>query len=326
MIGNFKANLPFNNFLLLIYGLIIKWVLFLKPVIVALSNDDTFLFKSIHHFVSGINTNFTHFTSILVFALVYIQAIMLNRLVSNQKMFLKPNYITGMTYILVTSLVSSFNTFSSTLLSATILISTLSFLSKLSNTQSPKKSIYNIGILLGISCFLFFPSILFLILMFMTLFIMRPFRLAEVVILIMGTLTPFYFLYSFNYLVDLNLKRLFPDLSFKIPTIHMKQPEIAGLIFMSLLFCVGVYYLQVNMNRLLVQSRKMWSALFFFLIISVLMIFMQGQHSVPDFNFIIIPFAVIIASFFVYTEKKFISSLVHWMLVALGIVVGYYSL
>lgn len=326
MIGNFKANLPYNNFLLLIYGLVIKWVLFLKPVLVPLSKEDTFLFKSIHHFVTGISTNFTHFTSILVFALVYIQVIMLNRLVSNQKMFLKPNYITGMTYILVTSMFSSFNTFSSTLLSATILISTLSFLSKLSNTPNPKKSIFNIGILLGISSFLFFPSILFLILMLMTLFIMRPFRLAEVVILIMGTLTTFYFLYSFNYLFDLKLNGLFPNLYFKIPSIHMKQPEIAGLILLSLLFCIGVYYLQVNMNRLLVQSRKMWSALFFFLIISVLMIFMQGQHLMPDFNFIIIPFAVIIASFFIYTEKKFISSLVHWILVALSFVIGYYSL
>lgn len=325
MIGNFKANLPYNNFLLLIYGLMIKWTLFLQPAIAPLSNEDTFLFKSIHHFISGINSSSGSFTSILIFLLIYIQAIMLNRLASNQKMFLKPNYLIGMTYILVTSLFSSFNTFSSTLLSATILIATLSSLSKLSNTQDPKKIIFNIGIYLGIASFLYFPSIIFLALLFLTLFIMRPFRLAELIILIIGTLTPYYFLYSFNYLLDLNIKGLFPNLSFSMPVIHLNKPEIVGLAFIALLFCVGIYYLQINMNRLLVQSRKMWSVFFLFLMISVLVIFMQQQQT-PNFHFIIIPAAMIIAAFFIYTEKRFISSLLHWMLVAFSFVVGYYSL
>ena len=291
-----------------------------------LSNDDTFLFKSIHHFVSGIHSSSSHFTSILIFILIYTQAIMLNRLASNQKLFLKPNYLTGMTYILITSLFSSFNTFSSTLLSVTILISTLSLLSKLSNTQDPKKIIFNSGIFLGISSFLFFPSILFLVVMFLTLFIMRPFKLAESIMLIIGTITPFYFLYTFNYLVDLKLSGLFPHLLLNIPTILLKQPETAGLVFISLLFCIGLYYLQINMNRLLVQSRKMWSVVFFFLMISILMIFMQEQHQIPTFHFIIIPIIMIITSFFSYTEKKFISSMAHWMLVALSFVIGYYSL
>ena len=326
MIGNFKANSPYNNFLLLIYGLIIKWTLFLKPVIAPLSKDDTFLFKSIYHFVSGIHSSSNRFTSIFVFILIYTQAILLNRLVSTQKMFLKPNYLTGMTYLLITSLFSSFNTFSSTLLSATILISTLSLLSRLSNTQDPKKIIFNSGIFLSISSFLFFPTILFLALMFLTLFIMRPFRLAESIMLIIGTITPFYFLYSFNYLFDLKLSGLFPDLSLNIPIIHLKKFEISSLVFISLLFCIGVYYLQINMNRLLVQSRKMWSVVFFFLMVSILLIFMQEQHQITNFHFIIIPITMIIASFFSYTEKKFISTMAHWMLVALSFVVGYYSL
>lgn len=325
MIGNFKANLPYNNFLLLIYGLIIKWTLFLKPLIDPLSNNDTFLFKSIHHFVSGMNGTFGHFSSFLVFILIYSQAIMLNRLASNQKMFLKPNYLIGMVYMLITSLFSVFNTFSSTLLSVTILIATLSYLSKLSNTQDPKKNIFNIGIFLGVSSFLYFPSILFLIVLFLTLFIMRPFRLAESIILIVGTITPFYFLFSFNYLFDLKLKGLFPDLSLTLPAIHLKEPEMISLVFIALIFSLGVYYLQVNMNRLLVQSRKMWSIFFFFLMLSVLMIFMQEQHQIPNFHFVVIPIAFIVSSFFVYTEKKLISSFVHWILVALSFVVGYYN-
>jgi hypothetical protein len=127
-------------------------------------------------------------------------------------------------------------------------------------------------------------------------------------------------------LVDLKLSGLFPHLLLNIPTILLKQPETAGLVFISLLFCIGVYYLQINMNRLLVQSRKMWSVVFFFLMISILMIFMQEQHQIPTFHFIIIPIIMIITSFFSYTEKKFISSMAHWMLVALSFVIGYYSL
>ena len=75
-----------------------------------------------------------------------------------------------------------------------------------------------------------------------------------------------------------------------------------------------------------VIGGKMWSVISFFLMVSILLIFMQEQHQVPNFHFIIIPIAMIIASFFIYTEKKFISSIVHWMLVALSFVIGYYSL
>jgi hypothetical protein len=53
---------------------------------------------------------------------------------------------------------------------------------------------------------------------------------------------------------------------------------------------------------------------------------MKEEHQIPNFHFIIIPVTMIIASFFSYTEKKFISSIAHWMLVALSFVVGYYCL
>ena len=49
------------------------------------------------------------------------------------------------------------------------------------------------GLALGISGFLFFPSITFIIWILLALMIMRPFRLNEWLLCLLGITTPFYF-------------------------------------------------------------------------------------------------------------------------------------
>ena len=82
MTGSFKSNLPYNSFLLFIYGLLLKWPIFTHPLIPVSAADDTFLYKTIIHSISFTGNNFPLLYSIIVFLLLYIQAIGINTIIN----------------------------------------------------------------------------------------------------------------------------------------------------------------------------------------------------------------------------------------------------
>ncbi|MBK8608235.1 MAG: hypothetical protein IPN82_15990 [Chitinophagaceae bacterium] len=106
----------------------------------------------------------------------------------------KDTYFPGMAYLLITSLFPEWNYFSAPLIVNTILLFVLSGLFNAYNQQNAKGSIFNIGLALGISTFFFFPSITFIVWILFSMAIMRPFRLNEWVLCLVGLTTPFYFM------------------------------------------------------------------------------------------------------------------------------------
>ena len=186
MIGSFKANNPRNNFLLLLYGLALNWPLFFKSAPAIIDDNDTFLYQ----YIFGTLNKFANNIIIngIAFFILFLQAVFINKIVTDQKMFQRNNYLTGMSYLLVTSI---FHVgFTSTLISVSFIIWILSILFNLSTQENPKKNIFNLGLLSGVSILIFFPSFLFVLLVLFGLLIFRPFRIQEWIILILGIFAP----------------------------------------------------------------------------------------------------------------------------------------
>ena len=86
MIGTFKANNPYNNFLLLLYGLVLKLPMFLHPHIPQPQQLDGFLYKAFLLWIKPFGANIPIIYSILTFGLLYIQAVNINKLVNVQRL------------------------------------------------------------------------------------------------------------------------------------------------------------------------------------------------------------------------------------------------
>ena len=121
MTGIFKQKNSTNNLLLLIYGLALKFNLFLHPEGPKLSPDDHFLYKWLIGFLKPLNLPPIVYV-IMAFALIYSQANLFNRVCNDQKLLSKPNYLAGMAFMLVTSLFREWNFFSAPLLVNSFLI------------------------------------------------------------------------------------------------------------------------------------------------------------------------------------------------------------
>ena len=304
----------------MLYGLALNWPLFFKSAPFTINSNDTFLFQ----YFFGIFNKFTNDAIItgVGFFILFLQAVIINKIVTDQKMFQRNNYLTGMSYLLITSI---FHVgFTSTLISVSFIIWILSILFNLTTQQNPKKNIFNLGLLTGVSILIFFPTFLFVLLIFFGLLIFRPFRIREWVILILGIITPFYFVLAFGYLLDKPEMLLSPLFYFRMPKFSLTVFEISSLSITLLLVIIGFSYAQSNMRKLLVQSRNCWTIITAFLIFALFIPFLSKTPQYYFTLFCFVPASIFTASTFFYPEKKWFINLSHWALVLLSVISGYF--
>jgi len=176
--------------------------MFLHPVIPQAQPIDGFLYKAILNALQSVGKGLPILYSVITFTLLYTQAIYFNKLVNDQRIMQRPNYLTGMSYLLITSLFAEWNMLSSPLIINSLLIWVWAKMSGLNAHQKPKAALFNIGIAIGICTFFYFPSLAFAALIIFGLALTRAFKLAEWLIALLGIITPYYFLLAYVFLTD----------------------------------------------------------------------------------------------------------------------------
>lgn len=298
--------------------------MFFHPVVPVARDTDGFLFKALLFQLSGVGSNLALIYPLLTFLLLYTQAATFNRLVNDQRLMQKPNYLTAMSYLLLTSLFAEWNVLSAPLLINSFLIWVWSRMSKLYNDQHPKTSLFNIGIAIGICTFLYFPSIAFAALIVFGLLVTRPFRPAEWMVALLGIITPYYFLLAYIFLADKLKGYRFPGVSIKIPKYYESAWTLAAVALVILISSAGFIYVQNNFRRQLVQARKSWSLIFLYVVIALFIPFIDTTYSFVYWMLAAVPLAALMGAAFLYPERKWFPLMLHWLMVAFAIAFGYF--
>ncbi len=325
MSGTFKANNPYNTFLLFVYGLVLKLPMFLHPATPQSQNIDGFLYKYFLQWLKPVDGGFPVIYSVIAYLLLYLQAITFNKLVNEQRLMQKPNYLAGMCYLLITSLFKEWNVLSSPLIINSLLIWVWARMSNLhNNTQNVKTSLFNIGIAIGICTFFYFPSIAFAVLIVVGLVITRAFRISEWLIALFGIITPYYFLGAFVFLTDKWKGYHFPGISVTAPKFNQSSWSFAAIVLVMAITALGFFFVQKNFRRQLVQTRKSWNLVFLYLLVAVFVPFINDSHTFEYWILSAIPVSALAAGAFFYPEKRFVPVALHWIVLALVIITGYF--
>jgi hypothetical protein len=325
VIGIFKQKNPANVFLLLVFGVLLKIPMFLHPHVPVIESGHGILFQKILKFLEPFGRNSPIIYPILAFTLIFLQAILLNRFINAQRMTNKPSFFPGMSYMLITSLLPEWNFFSAPLIINTILLFILSGLFKIYNQPNAKAAIFNIGLGLGIASFLFFPAITFLIWILLALAVMRPFKLNEWVLCLVGIITPYYFYGVYLFLTDKwSIDNLFPHFSIGLPAIT-QSAWLAGSAFLLIVpFLMGGYFVQDNLRRMLIQVRKGWSLLLLYLLGAIFIPFVNNSSTFENWVITAIPFAAFHACTYLYSTIRILPLVLFWLTVAFILGYQYY--
>jgi hypothetical protein len=326
VIGIFKQKNPAIIFLLLLFGVLIKLPMFLHPHVMVIRPEEGILFRAILKFLEPTGKSFSSLYPLLAFSLLMLQAITLTRFINNQRMTSKPTYFPGMAYLLITSLFPEWNYFTAPLLVNTILLFVLSGLFNIYNQQNAKGVIFNIGLALGIASFLFFPSLTFIIWILLALAVMRPFRLNEWVLCLVGITTPFYF-YAVYLIVTSQWSwgQLWPYFSVHLPYIRQSAWMAGSAFLLAVPFLMGGYYVQDNLRKMLIQVRKGWSLLLLYLLGAIFVPFVNNTNTLENWVMVAIPFAAFHACTYLYSTLKILPLLIFWLTVAFILGYQYYG-
>lgn len=324
MLKTFKENNPYNTFLLFIYGFLLKLVFFIHPTVPSIQKTDGFLFEFIINKIAIVGNGFPLIYPIIAYLLLFTQAISFNRLVAEHRLFFKSNYLTAMTYLLITSMFSDWNVLSAPLILNTLLIWVWSKMSGMYNNNNPKATLFNIGLVIGIATFFYFPSISFAVLIVFGLILTRPFRIAEWLIALLGIIAPYYFVLSIAYLNNSINKYPFPKFQFGYPIVYESNWVLGAIIGLLLTLFIGFFYVQKNLLRQLVQTRKSWNLTTLYFLVAFIVPFINVTHSFSYWILCAVPLSAFIAGAFVYPQKKAFPRILHWAMVLFVIAFSYF--
>ena len=323
MTGTFRANNPFNTFMLLVYGFLLKLAWFISPQVPVLQKSDGFLYNYILGLVKPGFDKYPAIYSLISFLLLYTQALSFNRLLNNRRLIQKPNYLPAMSYLLITSFFAEWNVLSAPMVINSLLIWVWAKMSSLYNNPHAKSTLYNIGIVIGLATFFYFPSLAFAMLIVFALVITRAPRVAEWVIAFLGIATPWYFLFAWLFLTNKLYSFSVPGIVVDYPLFARNNARIVGIAIILAAAIAGGFFVQLNLRRQLVQVRKSWGLTMLYLIVALFVPFINTTHNFQYWILATVPLSAFIACFFFYPTKRWVAVSMHWIMVAFVIYITY---
>ncbi len=260
MLNIFRSFNPYAVFVLFLVAIVFKLAFLVHPVMPYRIAESPYLWLKLADFMESALGHSAFLLTFFAIVNLFGQAIYLNRIASTHHLYPKASYLPAMGYVLLTSLFKDWNYLSATLVSNWLLLAMLSGMLQLYAAPDARKQIFNIGCCISLAAMLVFPNIAFILLLLLALAVLRPFKISEWMVGLLGLLTPLYFLAGILFLTDnLHLLPKMAAIGFRLPD-RLARPEIviAAFSVIALLMTTGVYYLNTFMSRMLIQNKKWW--------------------------------------------------------------------
>ena len=320
MISIFRDKSIISIFSLALCALLIHLHIFIVPVVIK-SDANTGVFSWV------LKTYLTQLKPFLInflyIALLLLQAIRLNIVLNNSKMFNKSGFTTGFAFILLTGLFVNAYALTPALLTVSFVIIIIKNAFSLYNNPTAKGLIFNIGFISTLSVICYQPSFMLLVAVMFALGILRPFKPAEWLILVIGMIAPAYLLLSGLFLFDkMNLlQTLLPKIHFAVSII--KDPWYwFNLSTIVILILAGLILWYPNSNRMVIQTRKNWVVMLILSLLSLLSLFVfSTNYQFPEI-LCLVPMAAFVSNYFLYTRRSILANFL--VLVSIVIVVHHH--
>jgi hypothetical protein len=258
---------------------------------------------------------------LIYFLLLIIQALRLNAVMNDQRMFQYSNFLTAMSFVMLASLLPQWHTLSSALIANLFIIWIYSKLLRLFNNKNPRTLLYNIGLITGLAIVCYHPLLLMLFVVLFAVLVIRSFNLTEIFVLIIGIITPFYFLGVYLYLTDQwdDFIRYLPPWEFRWPVWKKEYKLVLTITILLLSLLSGFVIWERNNRRMLIQSRKNWGVLLLLFLLFLPVPLVHYQNSVNTMLLWIPPLSAFVANAYLYPRKTLFPLILFWLTVVISV-------
>lgn len=314
MVFLFRDKSVINIFFLVILSIGVHFHFFMGATPVIANSNDGVLSLILYNY-------FTNLPQTVIFLLyhtiILVQAIRLNMVLSDLRMFQNNTYTSAMAYVLLSGILTQWCSISSAVIANFLVIWLFIKLSRLYNHPSPKTLLFNTGLIVGLSVICYHPTAILILVVLFALAVVRPFHLAEWVVLLMGILLPYYFLISWLFLNDTikMFSSFLPYVQWNLPFPQWNLPLIIRFSVLVVTLLAGLYYWQVYNKRMVIQIRKNWGVMIVMLLILLPIPFIFLHAGIESAFLSLIPLAAFAANAFSYPQRLVLPNILFWLAV-----------
>jgi len=318
VVAVFKDRSPVAVVWLFLLSIVVHSHFFVEPPVVQAAEEDGLISMFLNRYVAALPAVLN---IVIYHTLILVQALRLNFLFSDQRMFVKPNFLTAMVYILLSGMFKEWSNITPALVANIMVIWLFAKTSRLYNTQNPKTLLFNIGLIIGVSVLLYHPSTILVLVALFALMVVRPFRITEWLVLLMGILCPFYFLFSFLFLTDKVqlLSRYVPEWQFNLPAVQHPALFITSVAVIIILLMIGIFFWQKQSRRMLIHVRKNWGVLIVMALVMLPLPFISKNATLDSLLLWIVPVSPFIAKGFLGPKRPLLPNLMLWTLLVISL-------
>ncbi|SES26123.1 hypothetical protein SAMN04488023_15118 [Pedobacter rhizosphaerae] len=306
MINQFRKLNPINLVFLLAYTFLMRIAIFYE--LPAQVNFD--FVESFNRLLIYIDLENALSPSANIFfatVVVYVQALIFNRVINNHNLLAKPSFLPGLMFITGTSLFMPFMILSPAMICNFLLIWIIDKFLKLSKSANSITTVFDIGMIIGIGTLIYFPFMAMLLMIFLALMLFRSFNWREWVAGLIGFITIFFFLAVFYYWKD-NLSsfyQIWKPLVNKFPSVFkINYNDYLVLIPVAVIIILASLQLRENFFRSFISTRKGFQLLFFMFIVAGASFYLKPQFRISHFLLCVPPGAVLLAYYFSNAKKR----------------------
>lgn len=307
-----------------IYLLVLTFLLRLIPAFHSVHSEEVLMFEPYMRTFLPVKFDFlsNHMINIGVGALIiYVQALLLNQILSRYNIFSKPTMIPALLYVMISSMFIEFLSIQPVMIVNFIVLLLLERIFAMYKTDKPIARAFDLGLIIAAGTFIYFPFIVLLPLVWIGLAVFLPFSWRSWLSGLMGFLILYFFIAVYYFYTD-NLDgfiRIFQpfDLQFRA-RLDIPLLALINLLPLVLILTLSISYYRVNYHKNGVQVRKSLQFLLFLIVLSGIGFYLQpflvqysGQnisakprYTLLHFMVWTVPLSVYSSYFFIFAEKK----------------------
>jgi hypothetical protein len=192
-------------------------------------------------------------TASFQFGILLINALLLNWVFNSQEFLEKNTFIISLNYLIFNSFFIDFGQFSWTPIVQTCSILLLAIFFSIRPQNDARKSAFNAGFIFGLALLFCSYLVLFIPVLLIMLIVLRTLQFRELLLLILGILTPISLIYSVEYIFQVN--RIFPFyFHFQLAQLHWFEITILSLLHILLIF--GLMGLRARLLKASLRLKK----------------------------------------------------------------------
>ncbi|MEI7801931.1 MAG: DUF6427 family protein [Bacteroidota bacterium] len=320
MLRFYKSNHPLVVVLVLLSIGLLHFYTFYLPV----SAADEFvnpLSRALLWVLHFIPLNQTLLENCLSILLLFVQALYFNSILDKHKIVDRGNYLGAYIYVVLSCMFRNFLFLSPALIGNLFLLVEIDLLFSVFKKEKASSQIFDLGFFIAASSLFYFPSLAFLLFLFIGMLILRPLKIGEWFVLLIGVLVPYFLSAVYFFWYD-RLPEFFSNITFRRVmneefgfVTNLEVLVISAIVLVALVW--SVLKIQTHYFKTLVQIRNYFVVLLVFSLLGFPSVFLQSSIRIENFIWLVIPVATALTYSVPLLKKEWIAEIFHLTLLLL---------